>query len=270
MPPGKEGKIILTVPHTQGYSGEVSKMATVTTNDPSQPAFTLTLRVFFKGGPPAPAPIAAVVHRAGPFSITPSDKWVTATIHGNTIASTLTFSNTQPKPAHITGVEPGGESFKLTLRTVEDGKSYALIASTNPDLKPGTYTQTAQLLSDASGTPKIPITLEVTVYPGVVATPTSIHLSPIAIDGDVSKAVIPAISVRKFRGPLFKIKSVTSTLPFLKFDTQPEVGGFGYSIRSTVEKSGISAPGKYTGKIRIETDDPEAPVIEVSVDGWFT
>ena len=45
--PGKEGKIKLSVPDTESYRGEVSKTATVTTNDPDRPTFTLTMKATF-------------------------------------------------------------------------------------------------------------------------------------------------------------------------------------------------------------------------------
>ena len=45
--PGKEGGITLVVEKTDGYKGDVTKTATVTTNDPAQQTFTLTLRATF-------------------------------------------------------------------------------------------------------------------------------------------------------------------------------------------------------------------------------
>lgn len=44
---GKEGGITLEVKNTESYKGEVIKNATVTTNDPNQPTFTLVLRATF-------------------------------------------------------------------------------------------------------------------------------------------------------------------------------------------------------------------------------
>ena len=46
--PGKEGTITLVVEKTDSYKGPVTKTASVTTNDPDQPSFTLTLRATFK------------------------------------------------------------------------------------------------------------------------------------------------------------------------------------------------------------------------------
>ncbi|MEW6128125.1 MAG: DUF1573 domain-containing protein [Acidobacteriota bacterium] len=45
--PGKEGKISLSIKDTESYNGDVVKTATVTTNDPARPTFTLTLRATF-------------------------------------------------------------------------------------------------------------------------------------------------------------------------------------------------------------------------------
>ncbi|HEX9653251.1 MAG TPA: DUF1573 domain-containing protein [bacterium] len=46
--PEKEGEIILAIADTKNYQGNVVKSATVSTNDPDQPTFRLTLRANFK------------------------------------------------------------------------------------------------------------------------------------------------------------------------------------------------------------------------------
>ena len=45
--PGKAGMINLAIEKTEGYSGEVTKTATVVTNDPTNTNFILTLRAKF-------------------------------------------------------------------------------------------------------------------------------------------------------------------------------------------------------------------------------
>lgn len=45
--PGKEGKVTLEVKKTDGYKGEITKNATVTTNDPDHQTFQLVLRASF-------------------------------------------------------------------------------------------------------------------------------------------------------------------------------------------------------------------------------
>jgi hypothetical protein len=50
--PGKEGKITLTIAHTEKYKGATVKTATVTTNDPDHQTFTLTMRADFVAAEP--------------------------------------------------------------------------------------------------------------------------------------------------------------------------------------------------------------------------
>lgn len=45
--PGKGGTVTLEVAKTDGYKGEITKTATVTTNDADHQTFTLTLRATF-------------------------------------------------------------------------------------------------------------------------------------------------------------------------------------------------------------------------------
>jgi len=45
--PGKVGTVTLAVEKTESYKGEITKTASVTTNDPNHQTFTLTLRATF-------------------------------------------------------------------------------------------------------------------------------------------------------------------------------------------------------------------------------
>jgi hypothetical protein len=45
--PGESGGIALAIEKTDSYRGEIVKTAEVTTNDPNQPRFTLTLKASF-------------------------------------------------------------------------------------------------------------------------------------------------------------------------------------------------------------------------------
>ncbi len=45
--PGKVGTVTLSIEKTQSYKGEISKTASVNTNDPDHQTFTLTLRATF-------------------------------------------------------------------------------------------------------------------------------------------------------------------------------------------------------------------------------
>ncbi|MBI3654251.1 MAG: hypothetical protein HY231_24755 [Acidobacteria bacterium] len=278
MPPGKEGKITLAVPHTDGYAGEVSKSAAVTTNDAAYPNFNLLLRAFFKAanteavagnGNLQPKVFSEAGKRIGALSIAPSDRWMTSAIRGAGAAQTMYLYSHSGKPIHITSLNPGGNAFLVKLQPIEDGKRYELQVATDKNLKPGKYEQTVKVLTDSAETPEVSIPLEVTVYAQVFAMPTSILLPTMPFEIDPSTINLPAIYVRKIHDGGLKIKSVHSSLPFFRVSLIAETEGQNYKIQLAFDKTRMQGKGEFKGIIRIETNDADAPVIEIPVQGAF-
>jgi hypothetical protein len=252
----------------------LQKFATVTTNDPANAKFQLTLRIFIKGVPQPVNPGSASMgsnapKKLGPFRVSSDGKWVTAVVRGRSNLGTLSIVNESNTPAHVTGVVAGGDNFKVTLRTVEDGKTYQLSIVTNPELKAGHYLQTAKLATDAKDALEIPIELEATVYPFVVATPTAIHLGNLPLSADIARYIVPSIYVQKVQGGGLEVKSVQSDLPFVKLETKDLVAGQRVMIQLTLDRTKAPGPGPFKGKIHIETNDQEVPSLDVTIDGTF-
>lgn len=272
--PGKEGKIELAVEHTTGYQGEVSKTAAVTTNDPKFGAFNLILRARFKvaprpGSDTAPASGSAPTAKmAGAFIVEPTDRWISSALVGNTTTSKIYLVNNDPKPYHIKKLDVGGTDFTAKLEPIQDGRRYEVVLSTNPELKPGQYHQKLLIMTDSPVTPVVPVQLDLTVFPRVFAMPTSIIMPTLPMNVDLSSINWPMINVRKVQATGLKIKSYTSSLPFIKLDLMTEKEGEFYQIKLTIDSSKIKE-GEFKGKVHIETNDTNVPVIEVPVQGRF-
>ena len=269
MPPGKEGKIELAVEHTEGYTGEVAKSASVSTNDPKTPNFSLILRARFKsdsvpGAPPAPA----ALNPKAVFTVEPSDRWITSALTGSSSSNTLYLYNPQPTLVHLKKVIPGGTDFTATLGTIQDGKRYQLIVASNSALKPGHYVQTVKVITDSTAQPEVAIELDVTVYPKVFVSPASIIMPTLAVATDLTTINWPMIFVRKVREQGLRIKSYNSTLPFIKLELITETEDQVYRIRITLDPTKIK-PGAFNGKVHIETNDPDVPAIDVPIQGSF-
>jgi hypothetical protein len=277
VPPGKEGKISLAVPHTDGYAGEVAKSAAVITNDPVYPNFNLLLRAHFKLAdvepvqPNAPAKVYTEAGiRVGTLSVAPSDKWTASIISGSGGAATAMYLYShEGKPVHVKSIAPGGNSFTVKLQPIEDGKRYELDIATDKNLKPGKYEQTVKVLTDSPNTPEVNISLEVTVYAQVFAWPTAINLPSMPFEVDPSTVKLPEIYVKKIREGVLKIKSVHSSLPFLRVSLIAETEGQTYKIQLTIDKGRLTEKGPFKGIIRIETNDIDASVIEIPLQGAF-
>jgi hypothetical protein len=269
VPPGQEGKIELAVEHTDGYSGEVSKAASVSTNDPKNANFSLTLRARFKFEPPPTAPPALAPLNPNPvFKVEPGDRWITSALTGSSSSNTLYLYNPQAAPIHAKSVVPGGNNFTATIQPVQDGKRYELNVTSNPSLKPGHYMQTVKVLTDSTIQPEVSIELDLTVYPKLFASPNSILMPPLPVTSDVSAITWPMIYIRKVREQGLKIKSYSTTLPFLKLELMTETEGQVYKIRLTLDTTKIK-PGEFKGKVRVETNDPDVPVLEVPIQVTF-
>jgi len=268
VPPGKEGKIELAVEHTDGYSGEVSKAASVSTNDPKNANFSLTLRARFKLEPPPTAPVVVPLNPNPVFKVEPGERWITSTLTGSTSSNTLYLYNPQAAPIHAKSVVPGGDSFTATIQPVQDGKRYQLNVSSNPALKPGHYLQTLKVLTDSTIQPAVSIELDLTVYPKVFASPNAILMPPLPVTPDVAAITWPVIYIRKVRELGLKVKSYSTTLPFLKLEMTTETEGQVYKIRLTLDTTKIK-PGEFKGKVRVETNDPDVPLLEVPIQVTF-
>ena len=247
----------------------MAKAASVVTNDPNHRSLTLQLRARFKtdsapvGAPPAP------VKPSSAFNVEPADKWITSVLSGSTAANSFYLVANQTNPVHAKAVIAGGKDFTATLEPIQDGRRYELKVTSNPALKPGHYTQTIRVVTDNQATPETSIDLDLTVYPHVFVSPTSIIMPRLPAATDLSAITWPMIYVRKLREGGLKINGFSSTLPFLKLDLITETEGQVYKIRLTLDRAKIK-PGDFKGIVRIETNDPEGKVLEVPVQGSFS
>jgi hypothetical protein len=150
------------------------------------------------------------------------------------------------------------------LRRETDG-SYWLDVLVGPVTEPGTHVVPFVLEAGAGGQSlKIELMISVPAE-NVVFTPKSLDL------GRVSLASLKSgmqksgrLGVRKLVGS-FRIKSLTSTLAFLKLDQQVMVEGSNYLIKVTFNLSNLPKAGDYSGVLRIETDDSLSPRLEVPI-----
>lgn len=96
----------------------------------------------------------------------------------------------------------------------------------------------------------------------VVATPAELDFGDIAVaDADL---VLKRLGVRKIVGS-FHVKTVTSTLPFLKLEQVTIIDGSNYLIRITIDTSKPLKPGAYDGKVVVDCDDGKRVEVPVKV-----
>lgn len=249
----------------------MAKSAYVTTNDAAKPSFNLILRALFKLEPKPGEAVKTPAFegkRAGAFAFSPADRWTGGVMRGTSTRTSMYLLNKEAAPVHIKEVIPGGEAFKVQLQPIEDGKRYELIVVSDPGLKSGQYKQAVKLKTDSAASPESEVLLELTVYPKVMVSPTSVLVPTLPTSIDLSALALPKIYIRKPREGGLKIINVTSSLDFIKTILVTEKEGEYYTVDLKLD-SQKTKPGEFEGKIRIETNDSESPVIEVPIKCSF-
>ncbi|HZS07567.1 MAG TPA: DUF1573 domain-containing protein [Blastocatellia bacterium] len=257
--PGQEGKITLNV-KTTGFHGAISKFADVTTSDPDNPNFTLTM-VMLVSRESSPEG-----QRVGSFLISPSSRWKGRLAQGNSDDVMFSIVNDAPQPVRVTKVSVDGKAFTATLQTLEEGRRYLIIAKSSETLKAGNVVETLRVTTESREFPELQLQLDGNVEPAVSALPKALNFGVLPISNpayDVSRTG-KFLFVRLARGSGLEIKKVSSTLPFLKIEALDDVKGQSYRVLVMFDKEKL-AKGEYSGKIILELNNPLTPILEIPV-----
>lgn len=157
VPPGKEGKATLQV-QTASLSGEISKTATLHTNDPERPTIIFTLTANVLNG----APLRQGRY-IGPVFISPESRVVLYTSPGRK-ASTEISITADNAPVKLLRVEGGAKRFTSRIETIEPGKNYKIIVESLPIETAANYIDQLRIFTDNEALPSFTIDLIVRVY----------------------------------------------------------------------------------------------------------
>ncbi len=249
--PGQVGTILVKV-HTTDQLGPIEGSYELSTNDPRHPFIKVTIVANVK-------PLPAYVKR-----ITTAD-----IAHGETNSAFQIWPTARP----AISIEPGERlAIGLRIRALASDAGTLKLGPGAPDSwklrreAAGDYwldipveaaggSRTAKLVVDPgeNRSREIPVQLMVTVpAENLVVTPRELDFGELPLTG-VSGA-IKRFGIRKIVGS-FHIKTLSSTLPFLKLQQATMVDGSNYLIRVTIDPTRPLKPGAYSGVVLIETDE---------------
>ena len=157
VPPGKEGEATLEV-QTVSQSGEITKTATLYTNDPERPTIVFTLMANVLNGSPL-----RQGRYIGPVFLSPDWRAALYAVTGK--KATAEFSITaDDKPVKVLRVEAGTRQFTARVEAVEPGRSYKLIVESLPTAKPDLYVDRLRVITDSESLPAFTIGVALRVY----------------------------------------------------------------------------------------------------------
>jgi|GEM_PF-519459 len=246
IPPGGQGKVEAEL-RTSSYRTRVEKTLTLTTNDPRNPKVDLTIAVNV-------VPIVQVEPGPGkvvrPTAREPAVEEFRVRIRDSETAE-VTGARCSASYAHA-AIEPlpGGEG---------NGRAYRVKLTVDPSAPTGrsTFTLTITTSSKREPTAVVPIICE----KGIVVAPATVFLGSIrqGAPSPESRSVI----LRRLEGA-FRILKMETDNPNLEVREESVQDGSIHLV--TISYRGdAAAPGVHRGKIRVQTDDPLQPTLQIGV-----
>jgi hypothetical protein len=206
VPPGAESRVTARL-SLQGRTGHQHKTIVVESNDPQQPQLMLTMEGDV-ATPVAVQPERVIFGQIGPDANTTSVVMVTSSADA----------------FHINSVESGSTTFKATSETVEEGKQYRILVSTQPPLPPGGISGSIRVSTDHPGRPFFEIPVAAAVLSEIMVAPQEL-----IINAPAGQTVSQFVVVRPGSGHPFSVSEVFPPDPSIQVDIQP-FGADGYRI----------------------------------------
>lgn len=255
VPPGQEGRIILTV-KTEGMRGAIQKSATVHSNDPANPMVTLSIKGTVKQL----------------IDILPAPYINIRVSQGQPVEGTVTLVNNDRTPLHILEVKSSNPEFATHLKTVEKGQRYELQVKLNgAKTVGGRFNTQLTVTTNNKKQPQLNIPVIAVIAARVEAFPERLtfgrlHLASLKDNPQSNVLLTRTITVRSLV-PEFKVTHVESSLPFVQLQlVAPQRPGSPYNVRVALVKEKLRT-GPFEGTITLRTNDREFSQLKIPLSG---
>ena len=243
---GAEGKITLKW-DTRNVTGKVTGKGILYFDDPVQKPVVLVLSGAVK------PPIEFVPARIVYLSL----------FKGESAAQTVTIiNNDESRPLEITRIERRGEHFVAELHTPRSGDVHNIVLTIPSDTAPGRYLEALEIHTDDPTRSPLMIGVNILVKENLYTFPQILEFNTMH-GSQVTGQVTQSLLVKKREGQ-FEINRVTSTIPFLAIEREPDGKSGTFRIDVSIDSTQLK-PGTTSGILRIETDDSEFPEVVVPV-----
>ena len=259
--PGGVGKVSAAV-HTTNFKGPISKSVTVTTNDPENSRFTLTIKA----------------NVTVPVDVQPSENISFNGKSESLTAQKVTISSVDGQAFDITGVTSADPSFTTTVAAMSDAGSppkpkpgtvasgsskYEVTVTPAKSIAVGRVNSSILLKTTHVKAPEITLRVFGTVTGDVEVIPQYITLSTGA--SGAPEARVQHAVIKKTTGDPLKILSVSSDNPAVATSLKTVTEGREYDLE--IKYTGEPMTTALASKIAVKTNDPKQPSLDVQVWG---
>jgi hypothetical protein len=262
--PGQVGTILVKL-HTTDKRGPIESSFELETNDPNHRFIKVSVRANVK---PLPAYVKRIAsaniargEENGAFQIWPTGRPVITLEPGERLPIAIRIRALAPNAGALKLGAGAPESWKLK------GEASEYWLDIQADSASGSRTVPLVVETPDGRSREIRVQLTVNVpAQNLVARPGELDFGDVTLER--AEGAYQRLGIRQIVGS-FQIKSLSSTLPFLKFEQVVIVPGSNYLIRITIDPSKPLKVGPHQGLIIVETDGGnriEVPVKLNAVD----
>ena len=250
--PGSEGTITVEW-DTSHLSGEMDGQANVLLGESPEQQETLSLK--------------AVVQP--PLEISPYPAIFLSAFRGEDNECRLKIVNHVDEPISISLSPTEGEHFAASLKTIQPGKVYQLVARVPSTALPGRYDEELHLSTDNPKLAGLTVPVHVFVKPNLYANPETVDFGAVSAEGMRKNPTVRELLTQTFlvkkRSGEFEIKKVDSNLEAVEVTKDPPHGKSStYRIDVALNPDKLRL-GTITGIVEITTNDKSFPLIQVPV-----
>jgi hypothetical protein len=264
--PGQAGIIRVKIP-TASLKGAIENHYEIKTNDPRTKLIKLTVLASVK---PLPDYIKhlgdigiARGEQVGTFNVWPNARPSLSLERGKSVAFSLRIKPVDSTSATLR-LAPETPDY-VKLRQDAKQKIYWLDIAVGPFAEPGTKAVPIKLESSYGG--NITVNLAVNIpAENFIITPRELDIGEVTLSAAKTSGMLRngRLGVRKLVGS-FKIKSLSSTLDFIKLEQQTIIDGNNYLVRLRIDTAAALKPGAYNGVVRIETDEGQLTEVPIKI-----
>jgi hypothetical protein len=242
--PGQRGKIPLQF-NSAGFSGTVSKSATVTCNDPTQPTVILSLR--------------ATVWKAIDVNPAYAYFFVTEANLANE-SRVIRITNNQEEDLKLSDLQCTNSAFKAELKTIKPGKEFEVHIRLAPPLSAPTTQGQITLKTSSTNLPLISINSIVTVQPSISVMPQQLYLPT----GPVQSNNLYSITIRNNGATNIALSDPTVNVEGASVKLQENQPGKVFTVQVSFPP-GYQLPAGRPVELAVRSTHPQQPLIKVPV-----
>ncbi|MBK9138715.1 MAG: DUF1573 domain-containing protein [Verrucomicrobia bacterium] len=242
--PGQTGRIPLQL-NTTGFSGSITKTATITCNAANQSHLYLQLK--------------AQIWK--PVDINPTSAYFNLTADTTTNeVRTIRIVNHLDTPLVLSEPECTNQVFAAKLTTVQPGKEFDLEVSVKPPFNWAYANGTVVIKTSATNLPAISVPVYARLQPIITTVPTQISLAP----GPLRMAARPTVTIRNTGTRPAVLSEPTINLEGAKVTLNEVQPGRVFTLAFDFP-AGLQIPPNQRVEARVKSDLPQFPTIVVPV-----